>query len=208
MVEYQKTKAILFSKALLTPPQLYFQGEQIHFVDKVNNLGVIFTRQLKWDAYINAQCGKIYGALKRLNLVTKHLHITTKLRLFKSLILPHFIYGDSLFANSAVGVLNKLRMALNACVRYVYNLPRYSHVSHHHAALLGCSFSHFHEYRSCLSIFKINMTKKPAYLFSNLTPVRNLRTRNFSVPRHRTCDYGSALFVRGIVHWNSLPSSI
>lgn len=205
-----KTKAVLFAKNNnnITPPQLFQQDEPIQFFDRVTNLGVIITSQLKWEAHINVQCGKIYGTLKQLNLATKHFHTSTKLKLFKSLLLPHFVYGDSLFANTSVGLLNKFRRALNACVRYVYNLSRFSHVSHLHKSLLGCTFSDFYKYRSCLSIFKINHSKTPEYLFSILQPLGNLRTRNLSVPRHSTRDYSSSLFVRGIVHWNSLPTSI
>lgn len=205
-----KTKALLITKQKPPPqpPQIVFDGVIVQFVDRANNLGVVFKNNLEWDAQINAQCSKIYGSLKRLNLTTRHYDSATKLKLFKSLILPHFIYGDFIYANALVGSVDKLRVALNACVRYVYNLSRYSRVSHLQKNLIGCPFVNFYKYRSCANLFRIMKTSSPAYLFEKLVPLRGTRTNNFRVPQHSSAYYSQSFFVRGIVSWNSLPSSI
>lgn len=85
-----RTKAMLISKLRNTPlpPQLLMNGVEVQFIDRINNLGVIFKNNLDWDAHINMQCSKIYRSLKTLNLRTRHCNSAIKLKLFKSLILP------------------------------------------------------------------------------------------------------------------------
>lgn len=209
-VNPQKTKAMLLSRLRCPPniPALVFDGVQVQFVDRMVNLGVVFKSNLEWDGHINSQCSKIYYSLKRLNITTRHLDIETKKRLFKTLLMPHFTYGDFIYTNATIGSLDRLRVALNACVRYVYNLSRFSHVSHLQASLLGCPFIKFYKFRSCMTLFKIIKTKTPDFLFSKLTPFRGTRTRNFRIPNHSSSYYSQSFFVRGVVSFNSLPNNI
>lgn len=86
-VNPSKTKAIMISR-LRNPPQtpvLVFDGQIIEFFEKVDNLGVVFTSNLSWDAFVNTQCGKIYGALKRLQMVSRHFETSMKIKLFNVL---------------------------------------------------------------------------------------------------------------------------
>lgn len=209
-VNPSKTKATLICKLKNRPlpPSIYFDGKRVQFYDKLENLGEIFTSNLCWDAFINGQCGKIYGTLKKLNLTTKHLDTAMKIKLFKSLILPHFIYCDFLFSNATASALNRLRVALNACVRYVFNLTRYSHVSHLQDVLLGCQFSKFYSFRACLQVYIIIKRKTPRYLYDKLQFMRNTRTMSLVIPNHSSAYYGQSLFVRGINNWNRLSPTL
>ena len=67
-----KTKAMLITKQKVppSPPPIYIDSVDVTFVNRVNDLGVIFKDNLEWDAHINSQCAKIYGSLKRLTLTT------------------------------------------------------------------------------------------------------------------------------------------
>lgn len=205
-VNPSKTKAMFISKLKTLPtfPAIFFDGQRVEFYDQLNNLGVIFTSNLSWDTFINSQCGKIYGTLKTLNMISKHLDTSMKIKLFKSLVLPHFTYGDFVYSNASALSLNKLRVALNACIRYVFNLNRFSHVSHLQNILIGCQFTQFYKYRVCVHIYKIIKTRSPLYLYSKLQFLRNTRTLNLSIPQHSSSYYGQSLFVRGISNWNYL----
>lgn len=205
-----KTKALLISrlKTPPNPPELFLKNELLEFVDHACNLGVIFRNNLDWDKQINSQIGKIYGSLKQLNLTTRFLNSHTKLKLFKSLLYPHFIFGDFIYPNATVESLNKLKVALNSCVRYVYNLSRYHRVSHLQKNLIGCSFSDFYKYRSCLTLFRVMHTGEPNYLSSNIIPLRSSRSKQFLIPQHYSTYYSQSLFVRGISTWNLLPLNI
>lgn len=205
-----KTKALLIHNQRETPetPIIKMNGIVINFVDEANNLGVIFKNNLAWDAQINSQCRKIYIALKQLNMRTRHLDTAIKLKLFKTLIFPHFIYSDFIYSNALGASLDRLRIALNACVRYVYNLNRYSRVSHLQANLVGCNFSKFCKYRSCVLLHRIIRSRLPHYLYEKLIPFRNTRTQSYVIPNHNSFYYSQSFFARGIVNWNSLPTSI
>ena len=67
-------------------------GQSIEWTDKASNLGFIFQNDLQWDGLIDQQCGKIYACLRTLYCCTSSAPIATKLKLFKSLILPHLYY--------------------------------------------------------------------------------------------------------------------
>lgn len=209
-INSSKTKAMMLSrlKNPPEPPRLYLNDEPVEFVDHARNLGLIFKNSLEWDTHINSQVGKIYGALKQLNLVTKEFDIPTKTKLFKTLIYPYFLYGDFVYTNASVASLEKLRVALNSCVRYVFNISRYNRVSHLQTNLLGCPFSQFYKYRSCVTIFRIIHTKRPEYLFNKLIPFRNSRTKSYLIPHHSSVYYSQSLFARGIVFWNHLPLTV
>lgn len=205
-----KTKAMLICNQRDIPqtPAILMNGTVIEFIFEVNNLGLIFKNNLEWDSQINSQCRKIYIALKQLNMSTKHLDTAIKLQLFKSLIFPHFIYADFIYSNALGTSLDRLRVALNACVRYVYNLNRFSRVSHLQTNLIGCNFSKFCKFRSCVTLHRIITSKSPNYLYDKLTPFRNSRTQSYLIPNHSSFYYSQSFFARGIVNWNSLPINI
>lgn len=205
-----KTKALLITKLKTKPdfPNLIMNGAQICFVNEANNLGLIFRDNLEWDLQIKSQCRKIYISLKQLTLTTKHLDVNTKLKLFRSLIFLHFIYTDFIYSNANGMHIDRLRIALNACVRYVFNLNRMSRVSHLQKHLIGCSFSNFYKFRSCVVLHRIINTKKPTYLYEKLVPFRNTRTYSFLIPNHSSFYYSQSFFARGIVNWNSLPTTL
>lgn len=209
-INSSKTQAILFShsKIKINHPMLFLNGDQIVFVDKVVNLGITFMCNLCWETQINIQCGKIYGTLKKLHLVARHLDIATKIRIFKTLLFPHFIYGDFLYTNASMAALDRLRVALNSCLRFVYNLPRISRVTHLQKTLIGCNFSQFYKFRSCVNLFRIIHTKKPEYLYTKLRPLRSTRTKSFLIPQHSSFYYSQSFFARGVVNWNQLSISI
>lgn len=205
-----KTKGLLISRSaeIVPEPDIFINNDRINFVERAVNLGMIFSNDFDWSTQINSQCGKIYAALKQLSLTTRHFEITTKIRLFKSLILPHFTYGCFIYSNATNLALGRLRVALNACVRYVYSLSRYSRVSHLQKTLIGCPFENFYKYQTCCIIFKIVSTGKPEYLASSLNPLRNTRTRSFIIPRHSSAYYNKSIFAGGIAAWNQLPASV
>lgn len=205
----RKTFAIMINEnRQLSKPQLKLNDTDITFVEGAKNLGFKITSNFEWDDFFAAQCGKIYAKLRNLQLGAHFLSTDIKLKLFKSLVLPHFIECDFLLLQASARSLNKMRVALNACVRFVFHLSRFSSVSHLQARLIGCRFENFAKLRCCLSIFKLLECQKPLYLHRKLIPLRSSRSRKFLLPRHRTVKYGNSFFVKGVAIWNSLPNFI
>ena len=194
----------------LTPPVpgITMNGQSIEWTDKANNLGFIFQSDLQWDGLIGQQCGKIYASLRTLYCCTSTAPIATRLKLFKSLILPHFLFGDVLHIRPSVSSFDRLRVALNCCVRYVYGLSRYDHVSHLQQNLIGCPFQHLYAYRSCIFLRSILEKQTPNILYERLVRTRGRRLQNLVIPANNTACYGSSLFVRGVINYNLLPASV
>lgn len=189
-------------------PRIVMDGQNIDWSENASNLGYIFQSDLQWDRLIDQQCGKIYASLRTLYCCTSAAPPDTKLKLFKSLILPHFMFGDILHVRPSASSFNRLRVALNCCVRYVYGLNRYDHVSHLQRNLIGCPFEAFYAHRSCVFLRSLQMTRTPATLYGRLIQCRGLRLQNLIIPANNTACYGNSLFVRGVVNWNRLPPTI
>lgn len=189
-------------------PLLTINGNRLNYADKATSLGFTIRSNFEWDGYILQQCGKIYSKLRTLRLTGHFLSSNIKLKLFKSLILPFFINCDFLLMQASSSTINKLKVALNSCVRYVFNLGRFDHVSHLQSVLIGCSLENFVKLRCCILIKNIVTTEQPGYLFTKLTPCRNFRSQKFILPRHHSTKYGNSFFVRGVTIWNSLPNDL
>lgn len=206
-----KSHVMFFNRSRNNPdllPLIVIDNQTIGYVDKISNLGIIFQNDLKWNSQINSMCSKIYIGLRHLKLSASMLPSALKIRLFKTLLLPHLTYGCELLSNAPNSILRRLRVAVNCCVRWIFNLSYYSRVSHLQPQLLGCSFSNFFKFRCNVALFRIINTSKPKYLYDKLQAFRGTRERNFVLSRFRTSYYGNTLFVRGIVCWNQLPAHI
>ncbi|KAL1373674.1 hypothetical protein pipiens_018523, partial [Culex pipiens pipiens] len=107
-------------------PSLQLDGERIVWTESASNLGFVFQADLQWDGLIHQQCGKIYAGLRTLYSSARAAPVATRLKLFKALLLPHFLFGDLLYVKPSAGAMDRLRVALNSCVRFVYGLNRYA----------------------------------------------------------------------------------
>ena len=86
-----KTQALFVSRprSLDEPPALLLDGSPISFSSSLNDLGFLLDSRLSWDRFSELVCGRVSAALRRLRVYSR-LHVQTKVRLFKSLILPFF----------------------------------------------------------------------------------------------------------------------
>lgn len=189
-------------------PVITMKGQPIEWADRALNLGFVFQADLEWDGLINQQCGKIYACLRTLYSTASAAPTNIRLKMFKALILPHFLFGDLLHVNPSASSMDRLRVALNSCVRFVYGLDRYARVSHLQPNLIGCSLQNLYAHRSCVFLWKLAKTRSPPALFQKLIPFRSRRSQNFIIPLNSTAGYASTMFVRGVINWNMLPSTI
>ena len=131
-----------------------------------------------------------------------------KLKLFKTLILPHITYCDTIFNSATNERLISLRRAINYCLRFIYRLGPRMHITHLQSSLLGVPFANFFDYRCVLMIHKIVNNNVPNYLTKKITFGRSVRQNGLLAVRARTEHYKRSTFVRGVILWNSLPNSI
>lgn len=204
-----KTQAILFSKSPAVVPPLILNNIEIPFTKTVKNLGVTFDSSLNWDHHIGSVCGRIYGTLNRLYQVRECLSEHVRLKIVKSLIIPHILYGSCLFWNCKSKYLCKLRKAVNSCTRFVFDIPARERLGDKRNAILGMSLNNFLKFRTVSSLFKIITFQQPDYLFQLLNFFKSSRTpRNIVIPRSQSRYYHNSFFVAGVKLWNTLPNDI
>jgi hypothetical protein len=63
--------------------------------------------------------------------------ISTRLQFARPLVAPLFLYCNVIFYKVAVGVRDRLRLAYNSCVRYVFGIRRSEHISGYSPRILG-----------------------------------------------------------------------
>jgi hypothetical protein len=99
---------------------------------------------------------------------------------------------------------SSIKVALNACARYIYVISRYQHVMEHATEIFGCILDVYYSLRICCSSYRLIHSCRPGYLFDELQFVRSARLFNLIDPSHRV----SSLFVQGAILWNSLPPAV
>lgn len=208
----KKSQTLLIAKTdirLNADTHLEINNENIPFVTKVKNLGVIINTRLKWNDHISNICKKVYFSLRTLWSVSDITPVEARRKLVIALLLPLFTYADLIFSQSLdFNSQRKLNVAFNSCARYIFNIRRYNSISEYSVKIIGCSLTTLYKYRMCLSVYKIIKFKEPLYLYTQLQFARSARTCHLIVPVHSSSAMNSSYFVRAVVLWNSLPIDV
>lgn len=126
--------------------------------------------------------------------------------LVKSLILPAFTYGDSVYStNLSATAIRSLEGAFSACVRFVYRLRRYDSTRDYVNGILGCSLMTYLKLRRCAVIYNVAKRRLPGFLYERLSVGSSVRNRRFILPRHSSEQYNRSFFVRAVTDYNSIP---
>lgn len=187
-------------------PELSLNGVALSFKTKVKNVWVWMNNSLTWDDHITQVCAKVYGSLRSLRTMRIYPPQHVRLKLVRTLLIPHLLYCDLLFASSTAVSLRRLLVAFNSCIRYVHNLRRFDHISSFAKSLLNCTLLDYYSYRYATFIKKLLVFNCPSYLSENITLGRHVRTNNILVPRHNF--QGKSVLIYATGTWNSIPYSI
>ncbi len=122
--------------------------------------------------------------------------------------MAHLYYGDVVFFNAPKSCFKKLEKAINACTRFVFNIPGRTSPGRFRNVILGRSLQNHFKYRLCIFIFKLLKFKEPGYLYDSLRFSSSTRYINLLLAENQSTQYNGSFFVRGISIWNSLPISI
>ena len=189
-------------------PKLILNDHTIDYSVSARNLGVFFDSRLSWDVHASHVCSRIYGALRAIRNVCDAVPINAKLQLMKSIIVPILTYCDGVYSNCSVFSMNKLKVAVNDCLRFVYSLQRGSHITPYQKYLLGCDFDSFYDIRLLQLIHSIVYNRSPTYLREKLIAGHSNRSNVFRLPNRVLTHYSDSGLVRGTALWNCLPSNI
>jgi Reverse transcriptase (RNA-dependent DNA polymerase) len=206
-----KSQAVIISlQAFPTEniPPIILNGSVVPYYDKVKDLGLILNSGLTWRDQVNSIIQKIYATLRRLWTLADILPISTRKKLVIALINPFFMNYDVIFSKASIGLTNRLRIALNSCARFIFNISPGEHISELAEQILGLPLNKFYSFRICCQMFKIVNNLSPSYLCEKLQVGHSIRTRVLHVPRHTLASTANSFFICGPVMWNRLPISV
>jgi hypothetical protein len=161
-----------------TLPNLTLNNIQIEYTDVVKNLGVYFDKNLKWDKQISSVCQKVYGVLNNLQKFRDITPESTRLQLFKSLILPHYDYCSYVYCNINEEQTKRLQSALTSAMRYVYNVPFAENMSPFYVKAQVLKVKERRQLEILLIAHKILYENCPKYLAQLVCKVTDVNTRS------------------------------
>jgi hypothetical protein len=211
-----KSQAIIFSKNEINHQLLdniVINGEIVPFVGKVKNLGLLFDCGLSWTNQISAICQRIYFGLHRLYKFRAMTPIETRVRLVNTLLLPLFDYCIVICCNMDVAAINRLQVVQNNCLRYIFNIKRYEHITPYYCKLGWLKIRERIDMQILLYTHKILNGYAPPYLSSFLTVMgdvhcRVTRSHKFylQAPGKQIPDKSFSVYAYRL--WNNLQPSI
>lgn len=173
-------------------------GESIPIVEKVKSLGVFLDRTFRYRDQISKYIKNSYINLKKLYPYKNILNQTIKKQLCDTLVLSHFDYCCSVYHGALDSfTAARIQKIQNACVRYIYSLRKYDHISQKLNETGWLNMHSRREYRMLCLFHKVILYRTPPYLYRRIRfrcDVHNLTTRFrglISPPAFRT-----ALFQR------------
>ena len=210
LINPSKSQAIIFSKNKIpNPPPIYIGTSMIPQVSEAKLLGFMLSSNLSLDTQITKMCGEIQGILHMLYKSQSFISVSVRLRLVKALIVPKFLYCAEIYVGCSRSMWDKLNLTFNSCLRYIFNVRKFTSVSLYLDKLFGCPLENYLQYRACVFLFNLLRTSEPNYLYSNINFPRHRRNGLLSLPAMRVSTQRNAsFFVLGVRLWNYLNTDI
>lgn len=223
-VNPSKTQAIIIGSHKLISridwsnlPSIMLDGTRIKYSDTVKDLGVIFDKYLSWAPQVSEVSRKVFASIGSLRRLKNFLPIPTKITLAQSLLLPILDYADTCYINLSEELLNKLERIQNLCIRFIFGLRKYDHVSEFREILKWPPIRlRRNTHILCLLYTVLFNPASPPYLKERFEFIGN--THNYTlrsdenlvlkIPSHKTSFYSKSFSVEAVRLWNSLPHHI
>ncbi|CAG4951495.1 unnamed protein product [Colias eurytheme] len=197
-------------------PPVHLNGIVIPYSSEVKNLGITFDEVLSWVPQVKAVSKRVFAAANSLKRLSRFLPIPTKVMLAQSLLLPLLDYADSCYTNLSEDQLNKLERLQNFCIRFIYGLRKFDHVSEFRKKLKWLPIRLRRNAHTLHLLYSILFhPSTPSYLKSNFHYLASesytLRSSNnflLRFPVHGSKLFGTSFTVSGIRLWNALPETI
>ena len=182
-------------------PPLKLNDDILERKANVKNLGVIFDENMFWTSHINTTVGKAYGRLKQAYKFRKFLSLESRFNLVETYILSLFNYGDALFQNISGRLSNKIQRVQNSCMRFVFGLRKYDHISSCYEQNKTLNMENRRKLHALIVMHKISIGEAPEYLSEKIvrhSDLHDYNTRgrdNIAVQRVNTSIRSNTFFI-------------
>ena len=146
------------------------------------------------------------------NVITK-----TKISLAQSLLLLILDYADVCYPDLTMELLNKLERLQNLCIRFIFGLRKFDHVSTYRSKLQWLPIRRRRDCHMLSLLYSVLFNSnappflKDLFVFHSITLSQNLRSSkslSLNMPSHSTDFYSESFTVQAIRLWNNLPEYI
>ncbi|KAG7302626.1 hypothetical protein JYU34_012573 [Plutella xylostella] len=198
-------------------PPIVFDGVHIPWSKQVKNLGVYMDNAMTWKTQLDEVSRKVFASAGSLRRLRNFLPTATKIVLSQSLLLPILDYADSCYPDLTEEQLNKLERLQNVCIRFIFGLRKYDHVSEYRAKLKWLPIRLRRNTHILSLLYSILFNPAyPDYLkerfhFRHESHSRGLRSSQnlrLNIPPHTTKFFSDSFTIQAITLWNDLPLSI
>lgn len=195
-------------------PRVQFSSVAIPYSHTVKNLGLFISQDLSWNYHVTEISKRVFASLHSLKRAQFFLPFSTKLLLANTLLIPIIDYADICFPDITEELLNKLDRLLNLCIRYVFGLRKFDHISQFREQLKWLNIrSRRHQHILIFLHGILNNTSSPLYIkerFKYLSSTHNLHLRStlnnlLEIPTHSSTRYSNSFTVTSASLWNNLP---
>ena len=188
-------------------------GKNIDRVFEARNLGMTMDEELTWIRHVNLLAAKAYGKLKHSYRFKNFLSTSSKLNLMESYILSQLNYGDVILQNLSDQLKYKLQKVQNSCIRFVYGLRKYDHISSFIKEKNILNMQNRRLLHNLTLMHKISRGFAPAYLSDRLIRHSQIHTHftrnrlNIDPPFARTKMRSMSFFIIIVRKYNEIIST-
>ena len=118
-----------------TCPNISVGNNSIEFVGLARNLGLILDPTLSWNNHVSKIVSKVHSSLFSLKVHRHSLSINLRIKLVQSLIFSNFDYSCVAFFSLDKEQNERLEKTLNSCIRFIFRIPRFFHITPHRRQL-------------------------------------------------------------------------
>ena len=144
----------------------------------VRNLGVIFDENLNFESHMNTLIRNAYYRLKQAYRFKNFLSMESKVKIAESYILANFNYCDILFLNISNQLKRKIQNFQNTCVRFIFGLKKYDHISEKFKSLNILNMENRRKLHSLTTMHKIINNLAPTYLSKRIRIISSVHSHN------------------------------
>jgi hypothetical protein len=180
MIIHKQSQSIYFHNI----DKIFVDGTPIEYCSKVKNLGIIIDEKLTWNQQVSAICQKTYFILHRLYKFRSQTPIETRKRLVSTLILPIFDYCLFVCCNMSDECVNRLQVAQNNAMRYIFSVKPREHISPYYIKLQWLKIKERINLQIYTMTHKILHGYAPEYLqnmFIRMADIHSRQTRAHSL---------------------------
>ncbi len=196
-------------------PNIFIKDREINRVKTTKSLGIMIDETLSWNAQVDQITKKVNSGLSILKRLRDILDYQTLIKIYLSIIQPHFDYCSQIWGCLGKVLSDKLQKLQNRAFRIItrenydtrtidvlnkVGLPNLVTRRKHHLAVLMFKAKH-NMLPNCLT-----------ELFTTSNEIHNYNTRqsefNFALPKPKTNFMKNSFAYRGAETWNNLSADI